>query len=317
MRNMSEKMKLFLSLAVLLLLAVPVMAQGQGEASAASGSVPITTVVTVLGPKYTAAPAVGKNEISVYESRDKRDVTGWIPAQGDKAALQLAILIDDASNTSLGSQLGDLSNFIKSMPPTTAVGVFYASNGTFRATSQWTNDHEAAAKALRLPLGNGGGVSSIFLSVMDLIRRWPVSNARREVLLIADGIDRFRGDPFSPDVQSTIDRAQTAGVMIHTLFATGVGREAHNSFRINDGQSNLARITDATGGESFFQGLQTPIAFAPFLDQLGVVLKNQYWLTWNTPRSTRGRGSLRGFRIRTERQDVEISNSQRVFVPGP
>jgi hypothetical protein len=290
----------------------PVDAQ-TGATSTAS----ITTVVTTLGPKYTPPPAIGKDDIAVYVEKQKQEITSWVPAQGDKAGLMLAILIDDATNTELGAQLGDLTNFIKELPKTTSVGVFYADNGAVQPASQFVSDHEAAAKAVRMPMGRIGAYSSIYLSVMNLISSWPETGARREILLISDGIDRFRGDPFSPDVQTTVDKAQKAGVMIHTLYATGVGRVSRNMFRVNYGQSNLGQLADGTGGEAFFQGLQTPVAFAPFLEQLDMVLRNQYFLTFVTGRSKKAKGELRGIRIRTEQRNVELSHAERVFVPGP
>ncbi len=237
-------------------------------------------------------------------------------AQGDKANLELAIVIDDSDRIDLGSQINDITSFIKAQPKSCGVAVFYASNGTVQAASQFSTDHEAVAKSVRLPFGNIAAYSSIYLSIMDLIKRWPVTGARREILLIADGIDRFRGDPFSPDVDSAIERAQKAGVMIHTLYASGVGRFSRNLFQVNYGQSNLAKMADSTGGEAFFQGLQTPISFAPFLEQLNLVLNNQYWLKFETPRSKKKGGELRSIRVHTEQRDVELSAPSRVFVPG-
>lgn len=301
--------------AVILGTALPVSAQ---EKASSSETVPITTIVTVLGPKFTPPPAIGKEDVIVHEAKDRLNVNGWIPAQGDKAGLELAIVIDDASSTDLGLQLSDLTTFIKSQPKTTGIGLFYASNGTVQAASQFNTDHETVAKSLRLPFGAGGGISSVYLSVMDLMSRWPATGVRREVLLVSDGIDRFRGDiPTSPDVQSTMDRAQKAGIMIHTLYATGVGRASRNMFRINLGQSNLSRIADATGGEAFFQGNQTPISFGPYLQQLEMVLKNQFLLTFAIPRSKKPKGELRPIRVRTEQHNVEISAAEKVFVPGP
>jgi hypothetical protein len=303
----------FLFLLCILFAPSPVLAQ-QAESSA---TVPVSAIVTVLGPKYTSPPAIGKEDIAVYEGKEKKDVTSWLPAQGDKAALELAIVIDDSTSTGIGLQFSDLTNFIKSQPPTTGVGIFYASNGTVQATSQFSTDHDAVAKSLRLPIGRAAAYSSIYLSLMDMFKRWPVTGARREILLIADGIDRFRGDPFSPDVTSTIEQAQKAGIIIHSLFATGVGRFSRNFFRVNLGQSNLAQLTDGTGGEAFFQGTLTPVSFAPFLAQLDTVLKNQYWLTFATARSKKAKGELRSFRVRSEQRDVEISAAERVFIPGP
>jgi hypothetical protein len=307
-----HKFAFLLLVASVSLAAIPAHAQTDESA----GTVPVTSVVTVLGPKYSASPAVSKSDISVYVGKEKQAVTSWVPAQGDKAALELAIVIDESTGTDLGLQFKDLTNFIMAQPKTSGVAIFYASNGTVQAASQFNTDHEAVAKSLRLPIGNIGAYSSIYLSVMDLMKRWPVKGSRREILLIADGIDRFRGDPFSPDVTTTIERAQRAGVIIHTLYASGVGRYGRNMFQVNYGQSNLAQMADGTGGEAFFQGLQTPISFAPYLEQLSMVLNNQEWLTFSTPRSKKKGGELRSFRVRTEQRDVELSSAQKVFVPA-
>ena len=295
------------------LLAVAAIPQTQAPATTT-----VTTVVTVLGPKFTAPPAISKDDISVYESKDKKEVSGWTPAQGEKAGLQLAILIDDANSMDLGNQLSDIRTFINGQPKTTGIGLFYASNGGVQPVSQFSTDHEAVAKTLRLPFGNYGAYSSIYLSTMSLIKGWPATaGVRREILMIADGIDRFRGDPYSPDIQSTYVAAEKAGVIIHTLYCTGVGRASHSLFRVNYGQSNLAQITDKTGGYSFFQGTQTPISFAPYLEQLDTILKNQYFLSWNTKRPTKGKGDLRTYRIKTELRDIDISSSDQIWVPAP
>jgi hypothetical protein len=299
----------------LIVAAVGAIAPAQVQAQSTA---PVTTVVTVLGPKFSAPPAVSKEDINVYEGKEKKDITAWMPAQGDKAALQLAIVIDDSSATELGSQIGDIGNFIKGEPNSTAIGVFYASNGSVQAASQFSTNHEAVAKTVRMPFGNLGAYSSIYLSTMSLIKGWPATaGSRREILLIADGIDRFRGDPFSPDVQSTYIAAEKAGIMIHTLYATGVGHASRSMFRVSYGQSNLAELSDKTGGESFFQGLSTPISFAPYLEQLDMILKNQYFLGWNSNRPTKGKGELRSFRIRTETKNLDISSADQIFVPGP
>jgi hypothetical protein len=283
----------------------------------AQGTVPVSVVVTALGPKYTPPPALSQDDINVFESKEKRTVTGFVPAQGDKAALQLAIVIDDVTSLEIGNQLSDIKNFINAQAKSTSIGVFYASNGGVQATSPFSQDHEAAAKGIRLPFGNGGAYSSIYLSTMSLMKGWPAPGpyTRREILLIADGIDRFRGDPFSPDIQSTYERAEKEGIIIHTLYATGVGRVSRNSFRVSYGQSNLDQLTERTGGESFFQGLQTPISFAPFLEQLDMILKNQYFLGFKMD-PAKGKGQLRSFKIKTELKNVDISAADQVWVAG-
>lgn len=281
---------------------------------AGTSNVPVTTVITVLGPNYTAPPPLSKSDIVVRTGDRRQDVVAWDSAQGDKSTLELAILIDDLSNIS--SQLEDIRKFIEAQPKGTSVGLFYAQNGVTQEVAPFSADHGAVAHKVRITTGFPGASTSIYLSLMDVMKKWPQTNSRREILVIADGIDRFRGDPNSPDVTSTIEHAQKAGIMIHTLYARGGGREGRNSFRASYGQSNLAQMADETGGESFFQGLDTPIAFTPYLEQLDMVLHNQYFLTFTTPRSNKKNGELRAFRVSTEQHNAEIAQPRRIPVPG-
>jgi hypothetical protein len=310
---MTNYLKLLAGLLLLILTPFTVRSAA-AEPQAGTSKVPVTTVVTVLGPNYTAPPALGKTDVVVRTGKVREDVVGWDSAQGEKAGLELAIVIDDLSN--INSQIDDLRKFIQSQPKATSVGLFYASNGVTQAVAPFSTDHDAVAKKARITIGQAGASTSIYLSLMDVISRWRPSGSRREILVIADGIDRFRGDPNSPDVTLTISKAQKAGIMIHSLYARGSGREGRNSFRVNYGQSNLAQITDATGGESFFQGTETPISFTPFLEQLDMVLHNQYFLTFTTARSSKKNGELRGFRVSTEQHNAEISAAREVLVPG-
>jgi hypothetical protein len=281
---------------------------------AGTSNVPVTTVVTVLGPNYTAPPPLTKADIVVRTGDRREDVVAWDSAQGDKSALELAILIDDLDN--IGNQLDDIRKFVEAQPKGTSVGLFYAQNGITQTVAPFSADHGAVAHKVRITTGFPGASTSIYLSLMEVMKKWPQTNARREILVIADGIDRFRGDPDSPDVTATIEHAQKAGIMIHTLFARGGDREGRNFFRVNYGQSNLAQMADETGGESFFQGTDTPISFTPFLEQLDMVLHNQYYLTYTTPRSTRKGGELRSFRVSTEQHNAEIAQPRRIRVPG-
>jgi len=306
MKNSYRFLKLFFALAAASLAALPLCAQ--------EATVPVQMTVTASGVRGTAPPPVARQDVIAYQERERVDIKDWVPAQGERAGLELIIVIDDNSDTSLGQQLGDMRDFINSLPPSASVGVAYASNGVISMSQNLTTDKTLAAKALRLPRGFPGAMSSPYLSVMDLISRWPESKNRREVLLISDGVDRFRGgDILDPDVDSLVDKAERAGVVIHTLYATGVGRANRNLFRISLGQSNLARLADHTGGEAYFQGYQTPIAFAPYLEQLSRVLNNQYILTVLAKPGKKA-GLVR-FRVTTELSGVELSAPEHSWVP--
>lgn len=281
------------------------------------GLVPITTVVTVLGPDFSAPPPIAKEDITVYSGKNRQDVTSWIPAQGDKAGLQLAILIDDSdSPIGIGSHLAELRNFITSQPSSTQIGVFYAANGAVQTVSEFTADHDAAAQKLKLPMGRSGGDSpSLYLSLQDLLKHWPSNSMRHDVLVIASGVDHLYPGFDSPYVASALKSIQTAGVVIDTIYTGGPGL-AQAAFHMDIAQSNLTQLADGTGGQPFFQGLETPVDFVPILHQLDMALKNQYWLTFTMPRSDKKNGEMREIQVRTEQRKVKLYHAQQVFVPG-
>lgn len=293
-----------------------VSSTGAQQQPDSSNAVPVSTVVTVLGPKFTPPPAISKDDILLHEGQVRKDVADWVPAQGDKAGLELAILIDESDRKDVGRQFDDLRNFIKSLPKSTSVGIFYATNGSVLSASQFNPDHEAAANAVRMPRGTLEAMSSIFQSIMDLISRWPVTGTRREILVIADGFDRLRHERYSPDVDTTVAKAQEAGVIIHAIFVNAVGFAGRVQTGKNIGQGNLNTLADGTGGKAFFQGFTTPIAFEPFLTQLDLVLRNQYFLGWPTNRAKNAKGELRSFKVTSERHGVEITAAQKIFVPA-
>ena len=281
-----------------------------------ANTVPVTAVVTVLGPKFTPPPAIGKGDVTVREGQAAKTVNDWIPAQGDKAGLEFAIVIDEADRRNVAKQFDDLREFIKALPNSASVGVFYADTGTISQAAEISPNKDAAANAVRIPRGIIGASSSIYNSLMALIGGWPVSGNRREILLIADGYDRLHRGLNDPDVNATVAKAQQAGIILHAIFVSSVGRAGHVQGGKDRGQGNLNTITSGTGGQAFFQGFSTPLSFAPFLSQLDLVLRNQYFLTWTSDRSNDSKGELRSFKVSTEQRNVELTAPQKVFVPG-
>jgi hypothetical protein len=275
---------------------------------------PVTTLITVLGPNYSAPPALGKTDVIVRTEGQREDVVGWVLAQGDRSSLALAILIDDG--TSLGSYLDELRRFIQAQPKSTSLGVFYASRGTTVSVAPFSANHDAVEKKVRLTLGPTSTSTSIYLSLIDVLRKLQPMPGRREVLLIGDGHDRLRGDlPESPDLDRAINFALKNDIVIHTLYARVDDLEP-TSFSVTLAQGNLTQMADSTGGQAFFQGLDTPVSFTPFLDRLDMVLHNQYFLTFSTASSKKTKGEFRGFKVTTEERNVSITAPSRIFVPG-
>src|ERR1051326_7003 len=115
-------------------------------------------VVTVAPKTDGAAPDIHPEDLMVYQDHQRVQVTSVIPlaaAQGN--GRQLFPLIDDALGTDLGTQMPELKQFVSGLPQNVAVGVAYMQNGGVVIAQQPTTDHEAAAKALRLPTANAIG----------------------------------------------------------------------------------------------------------------------------------------------------------------
>ena len=273
-------------------------------------------IVTVEARHGSEPPVIHREDVMVYEGRDRDQVTDWIPLQGGTAALQLFVLIDDAADTTaLGSQLQELSKFINAQPATTAIGVAYMRNGAAAITQNLTTDHAQAAKALRLPLGDPGASASPYFSLVDLIKRWPETEAHREVLMITDGIDRFYGSgPSDPYVDEAISQAQRAGIVVFSIYTPSAGHFGHSFWRTNWGQNYLSQLSDETGGESYYLGTGAPVSFGPYLDDLASRLKRQYLLTFLA--KPEDKAGLRKVKLRTEVPNAELVAADQVYVPA-
>lgn len=251
-------------------------------------------------------------DVNVYEGQVHKDVLYWLPARGERADLQLAIVIDDA-DTKIGNQLEQLRKFIQVQPNTTTIGLYYASNGTIQAASQLNPDHNAVAKSLRLPIGTVGNFSSIYQALSQLMSGWPSTEARREILVITEGFDAFSSGLDSPAADAAANAAQSRGIIIYPLFVKAVGRSAPFA---STGLDYLSELANATGGDLLFLGMDTPPSFEPYLSRLSTVLHNQYFLVWRTTPSRTRKGQLRSFKVRLEEENVRFTAADKIFVPA-
>src|SRR5208282_1865361 len=304
-----------ITMAAAIMTAAPSNAQEKGATT-----VPVTMTVTASVLSNKRMPDLSQQDIAVTQGKQRLQVTEWAPAQGDRAGLELFILIDDSSNPALGMRLDDLKTFINAQPSTTLVGVGYMRNATVQVVQNPTTDHTAAASSLRLPLGSTGAYGSPYLSVIAVIKKKQAGQNRREILMVTDGIDRARrglgrhGLYANPDIDSANQIAMRTGTMIHTIYAPGVGRLGRNYWEATNGQMGIAKLSDVTGGESFFLGLQQPVSFAPYLDQLQKVLNNQYLLSFSAQPGKKAQ--LQNVSINTEVAGVDLSSADAVLVPA-
>lgn len=289
-------------------------------ATAPSVSVPITMTVTASVDSDKRMLELVREDIAIKRGKESLPVTEWVAAKGDRAGLDLFLLIDDASDSRLALQYDDLRNFINNQPATTRIGVGYMRNGTVQIVQDLTSDHARSANALRLPFGSQGAYGNAYLSVIDLMKRWPDTRNRHEVLMVTDGVDNFRQKSFqrrglylSPDVDSAVTVAQKTGTVIYTIYAPGTAPSRRNYWQMTSGQMGIASLADRTGGESFFLGLHQPVSFKPYLDNLQKFLDNQYLVSFSaTPGKRPG---LHKINVSTEIAGVELFTHDAVWVP--
>ncbi|HEX4077150.1 MAG TPA: hypothetical protein VHX49_17250 [Candidatus Acidoferrales bacterium] len=313
-KNWIHKLPMLLTFAFLGI----VPAQAQEKAPQTTTPVQMTVTLNVLG-ENKRMPEVSREDVIVRQGRERLEVTGWEPLREGNTGLDLFVLIDDASNPVVGSQFDDLRSFINAQPLNTKVGIGYMRNGTVQIAQDFTTNHDQAAKALRLPMASSGAYGNPYLSVIDLMKRWPDDSKRREVVMVTDGIDRFRSTQryrglrtLSPDVDSASRVAQRTGTTINSIFTRGVGRLANNYWEITNGQNGMAKLAEETGGQSFYLGTQNPVSFKPYLDDLQKSFDNKYVLEF---RAIPGQKSGPQYvKLSTEVAGVELDSADSVWV---
>jgi len=299
---------------------------GSGTSKAADAStaaVPVTMTVTANVKADKRMPVITQDDIVVRQGKSRLNVTEWVPARGDRAGLELFILIDDVSDARFSLQYDDLRAFINSQPASTLVGVGYMRNATVQIAQNLTADHELAAQALRLPLGYQGAHGSPYLSVTDLMKRWAVDQNRREILMITSGVGRGHGHHFmnwrmgylqDPDVDTASAVAQRTGTNIFTIYTPGSSLYRFSRWDLMNGQMNMSRLSDRTGGAAFYLGLHSPVSIQSYLGELQRILNNQYLLSFT---ANGGKHSgLQNINLSTEVAGVDLSAHDAVWVAG-
>ena len=280
----------------------------QARAAEASGFA--TSTVTAVGKKQPPPP-IKKDDVELFKGKERAQVADW--KRGE--TLFLAILIDDSLDQEVASQWNDLKAFIDAQPQTTYVAVAYSRNASAAVVQDFTNDHALANKALRMPIGSGGAFSSPYLSVQDWIKRWPDHGGdRRSIIMISSGVDYFRGgfDPVDPDLDSTVEQAQKKNINLWTIYYPDAGHVGRRYFRVFNAQSNLSRLSEETGAESYYLGSGVPVTLKPYFDEIQEHLQNQYLLSFAGDAGKKGK--FERIKVTTEVPNIEFMLPSVVFV---
>jgi len=296
--------------AALLALVPSALSQSEGEGQGSA-------IVTIL-PKdaHASAPDISEQTIHVEVNGKQSQITNWQPLRGTQAGVELVLLIDDGARTSLGSEFGDIRQFIQSLPPNVKISLAYMENGRAALAGPLSADHTKALQQLQLPIGVPGQSASPYFCLSDLAKRWPSGDttARREVIMITDGVDYYhlQYDPEDPYVQSAIQDSIRAHLIVYSIYWRNAGRFDRTWYANDAGQNLLLEVTAATGGNSYWIGIGNPVSLSPYFDDFGRRLNNQYELGFTAPMS--GRPELASLKIKIKAPDARVTAPQSTWL---
>ena len=224
---------------------------------------------------------------------DKDDQTILSVRSVTNTPLSLAVLIQEDLTSNINLQLKDLRDFINRLPKGSRVMVGYIHGGTVRVKQRFTDNLERAAAAVQIvaatPSANGP-----FEGVDEATNYFEaMPTGRRAILLISDGVDSSRGNTpadiiSTPEIERAILKAQRRAIAVYSIWSPTILTNNTNNTLISLGQSALAKISEQTGGRSFYQGSIPPVSFLPFLKDLVILFERQFALTYLSTHVNKG-----------------------------
>jgi hypothetical protein len=285
--------------------------------AAAAPDVPVQAVITARPAKGAVQPTpLEAGELTVTQGKTVLPVTQLQRLPGPESGMQLYILLDDSTrSSSLGLQLPELKNFIQSLPAGTQVAAGYMRNGSAVIAQPFTTDHAKAASSLRLPNGLPGENGSPYFVLSDLSKHWPSKEpaARRVVLMLTDGVDRYYGSATEDDpyVDAAIHDSLKRGILVYSIYLRGAGLYGRGNWLTTLAQSRLIQTSDETGGHAYYQDTGDPVSIDPFLRDFRDRLANQYSITFKAANDK----GVHSIKFNSEQPSVKIEGPSRIYIP--
>ncbi|HVN94543.1 MAG TPA: hypothetical protein VMT38_12650 [Terracidiphilus sp.] len=274
-----------------------------------------SAVVTVL-PKSEVPGGISQDALHLKIDGKNSTITGWTPLRGAASRVEMVVLIDNGARQDLSLQYKEISKFIQVLPPDSAVAVAYMENGRAVLAGPLTTDRTAVARELHIPMAGIPGVSaSPYFCLSDLAKHWPSNdvNARREVVMLTDGVDYYnpRYDPNDPYVQAAITDSVKNHLVVYSIYWRSTGRFDRTGYANFTGQNLLSEVTAATGGENYWQGYGNPVSLEPYLSDINRRLDNQYELRFITP--INGKPQMASLKLNIA-AEAKVDAPQQVYV---
>lgn len=253
-------------------------------------------------------------EIIVREDGDQQTILSIRSVTN--TPLHIAILIQDNLSSNINLQLDEIKNFIRKLPADSRVMVAYLRSGTTLVPQKFTTDLEKAANSIRAVVGNSSvAPNSPYEGVEEVLGRFDaLPTGRRAILLLSDGLDQSDPSPGqSLRLDQAILKAQRRSVAVYSFYSSGTLTENGNSGVILNAQSSLNRLSEETGGRSFFQGTISPISLQPFFRDLNTALTRQFALTYLSTHPKKGYHKLQ---VTSTNPEVRIEHPKGYYYRG-
>jgi len=231
------------------------------------------------------------DRLIVKEDKDEQTVLSIRSVE--TTPLSLAVLLQEDLSQEINLQLKDLREFVKTLPRGSRVMVAYVHGGSLKIRQRFTDNLQKAAEAIQI-LGASPSSNGPFEGVEAATNYFDaLPTGRRAIILISDGLDSSRGlsaseTLSSPDMDRAILKSQRRGIAVYSIWSPAFLTNNSNSSLINLGQSALAKLSDETGGRTFYQGSIAPVSLVPYLKDLIILLERQFALTYLSTHMKKG-----------------------------
>lgn len=231
--------------------------------------------------------------------------------------LTVAFLIQDDLESGFNNQLKSIGEFIRNLPRGSRVMVAYLRAGSLDVRQKFTEDLAKAAGSLRIVTSSSATAPrSPYESVSEALNRFDALPAgRRAIVLFSDGLDTSQGLSSlsvvdTPDMDRAILKAQRKSVAIYSIYSPTALTENDRSNLPLIAQGGLVKLSDETGGRSFFQGLIAPLSFDPFFRDLSLLLSRQFALTYLSTHMKKGYHKVD---VRSTNPEVKIEHPKGYY----
>jgi Ca-activated chloride channel family protein len=240
-------------------------------------------------------PGLQRDRLSVYQ--DGRPVPGITGFYADNnLPLRLLLMIDASGSMKKGfaSERDAAGTFLRRVVrpgvDESAVVVF-----STRTEMEVSGDASSPEALRRIGMLHSAGLTALFDSIRKAAELLPAHDGdrtptRRVLVLLSDGDDTYSLHPLN----DAIAAAQRSDLVIYAVTA-------HDPKYLHSGDSNLARLTSATGGRVFFlkKYEQSEKVFAEIEEEI----RGQYTVTFRPVGDTCG---FHGVRIEPEDRSLRV-----------